>query len=447
MFDRKLFFKLFWPVLIEQALATTIGMVNTMMVSSVGMTAISAVSIVASLNYLIMEIFTCFATGATVIVAQSMGGGDMDRANKTAVQSMTLCVLSAVICCLLFLAFGRSTVNFLFGDAEEEVKQYAEIYLNYSALSYPFLAAFSMASGILRGSGNTRSSMRISILSNAVNVGVGALCIYLLGWGVSGVGVALLASRIVSAFLIIFILYHNDGVNIRKMSLKLERSTVVPVLKIGVPAGIDGFIFNGGKLLIQTFVTELGTAALAANSIAGSITDLINIPGNSLSLVAVTMVGQAVGSGIYGKKLRKIFGSLTGYAIALLVATTLIMVPLLPLITHLYGPPDDVESMVFSVLRMVLLVMPPLWPVAFILPSCIRSTGDSAHVTIVSVLSMWFVRVLGAWFTVRFTDWGLFGIWVFWLLDWVARAIAFLIRARTSPYVSGKRWQERPKNV
>jgi len=445
MFDRKLFLRLLWPVLIEQALATTISMVNTMMVGNVGMTAISAVSIVASLNLLIMNIFTSFATGATVVVAQSIGAGDRNKANKAAGQSMVVCVLSAMVCCLFFLAFGGATVAFLFGEAEELVKQYAKVYLNYSALSYPFLAAFSMASGILRGSGNTRSSMRISILSNAINVGVGALCIYVLGWGVSGVGVALLVSRIASASLIVWILYHNDDVSIRRMSLKLERTTIVPVLGIGVPACIDGLIFNWGKLIIQTFVTALGTAALAANSIAASITDLINIPGNSLSLVAVTIVGQAVGSSIHGKELRKIFRSLIGYATGLLAVTTLIMVPLLPLLIHLYSPPGDVESMIFSVLQFVLVALPILWPAAFILPACIRSTGDSACVTVVSILSMWFVRVLGAWFTVRYTGWGIMGIWLFWCMDWLVRGIAFIIRAKTSPYISGRRWQERGK--
>jgi len=447
MFDRKFFFRLLWPVLIEQALATTIGMVNTMMVSGVGMTAISAVSIVTSLNYLIMNLFTSFATGATVVVAQSIGAGNMERANRTAVQSIVVCVLSAVACGLTFIIFGGATVNFLFGEAEEQVKQYAKVYLNYSALSYPFLAAFSMAAGIMRGSGDTRSPMRISILSNVVNVGVGALCIYLLGWGVTGVGIALLTSRIASAFLIGLILYHNDGVNIRKMSFKPEKAIIAPVLRIGVPAGIDGLIFHGGKLIIQTFVTALGTAALAANSIAGSITELINIPGSSLSLVAVTIVGQAIGSEVYGKELRKTIRLLTGYTILLLMATTLIMLPLLPVVVQFYSPPEDVKDMIFSVLHIVLVVMPFLWPIAFVLPSCIRSTGDSTSVTVVSVLSMWFVRVLGAWFTVHHTGWGLNGIWIFWCADWVVRGIAFIIRSKSSPYISGKRWQERPKNV
>jgi len=446
MFDRKYFLKLLWPVLIEQALSTTIGMINSMMVSGVGMTAISAVSIVNSLNVLITNFFTSFATGATVVVAQSIGAGNLNRANRAAIQSIVVCVLTAVASSMAFIIFGGATVNFLFGEAEEEVKRYAMIYLVYSSLSYPFIAAFSMAAGVMRGCGNTRSPMRISLISNIVDVGTGAICIYLLKWEVTGAGVALLVSRTASALMAFYVLYHSEGVNIRrKKPFKPEKDIIVPVLKIGVPTCVDGLIFNGGKLIIQTFVTALGTAALAANSIAGTITDVVNIPGNSLSLVAVTIVGQAVGAGICGDKLRKTMKSLTGYAILFLLATTAIMVPLLPLLIGLYSPPDDVKAMVYSVLIIMMSAMPVLWPIAFVLPSCIRSTGDATFVMVISVLSMWFVRVLGAWFTVRYTRWALDGIWFFWCADWLVRAVCFVIRARTSPYISGKYRQEQGK--
>jgi Na+-driven multidrug efflux pump len=114
LIKKKDFLRLFWPVLIEQILATTIGMVNTMMVSGVGETAISAVSIVDSLNYVIMNLFIAFATGATVVVAQRVGAKDFNGANDTASQSMTACVGTAAISGALFIIFGPQIVNLLF---------------------------------------------------------------------------------------------------------------------------------------------------------------------------------------------------------------------------------------------------------------------------------------------------------------------------------------------
>ena len=448
MFDKKLFLKLFWPVLIEQVLTTTIGIVNTMMVSGLGIAAISAVSIVDSLNYVIMNLFIAFATGATVIVAQQIGAKNPAGANETAAQSMTVCVLTAIASGLAFILLGFPVINMLFGVAELQVKSNAMIYLNYSAVSYPFLAIYSMAAGILRAGGNTRSPMRASILSNIVNAGVGALCIYVLGMGVAGVGIALLLSRITAAGLLSGILFRNEsGARIKKITFKIRKEIIWPVIHIGLPACVDGLIFNGGKLLIQTLVTSLGTVSLAANGIAGSVTNLTNIPGNSIAIVAVTIVGQAVGSAVIGKEIKKIFLTLNLYAMGLLTISAGILLPLMPLFLGLYSPPAEVKDISLAILRIALVVMPLTWPAAFILPSCIRSTGDAVWITVASILSMWFVRVMGAWITVNFTDWGLIGIWVFWCLDWVVRGAAFVIRTFTSPYISGKVRLQIPKNV
>ena len=439
MFNKKDFFKLFWPVLVEQILGTTIGMVNTMMVSGVGVSAISAVSIVDSLNFVIMNLFIAFSAGGTVVVAQKIVAKKLDEANETASQAMAACVLSAIVSGLAFIVFGNQIINLLFSDAEELVKYDALIYLVYSGISYPFLAIFSIASGILRASGNTKSPMRASLISNIVNVGVGALCIYILKLSVTGAGLALLISRISGAAVLALVLFRPEigSIGIKKISIKLKMAVLLPVLQIGLPACIDGLIFNGGKLLIQTYVTALGTISLAANGVANSINAFINIPGTAISIVGITIVGQAVGAKIFGKQLNKIIKTLVLYAMVLLGIMVVIMMPLLSTFIDLYKPPMEVKSMALAVLYLSLVLMPLTWPVAFILPSCIRSSGDSLFITIVSVLSMWFVRVLGAWFTVTFTNWGLMGIWIFWCMDWVVRGIAFMIRAKTSPYILG----------
>ncbi len=437
MFDIKAFFKLLWPVLIEQILATTIGMVNTMMVSGVGTYAISAVSIVDSVNFVIMNLFIAFSTGATVIVAQRIGARDYKRANESASHSMSACVFAALVSGLAFIFLGNQIINFLFGEAEELVKSNALIYLVFSGISYPFLAIFSMSAGILRASGDTKAPMRASILSNTVNAGIGALCIYVLKLGVTGAGIALLSARVVSAVILFTILLRpGTGVGIKKITVKLKRDILWPVMRIGLPASIDGLIFNGGKLLIQTLVTSLGTVSLATNGVSASVISLINIPGNAIALVAVTIIGQSVGAGIYGKALKKNIFSLVICAMVLLIVMILLIFPLLPFILELYSPPPDVKSYALSILQLVLFFMPFTWPTAFILPACLRSTGDSLYVTIISVLSMWLIRVLGGWISVKHLGLGLTGIWFFWCMDWVARSIIFFFRGRTSRYVN-----------
>ena len=439
MFEKKEFFKLFWPVLIEQILTTTIGMVNTMMVSSVGIEAISAVSIVDSINLVVMNLFIAFATGATVIVAQRIGAKDPDKASETASQAMSACVFIALISGMSFIIFGNQIINLLFAEAEEIIKANAKVYLIFSGISYPFLAISSMSSGIMRASGNTKSPMRASILANIVNAGVGALCIYILKLGVAGAGIALISARVANAVILAVIIFKPDtstGIGIRKVAVKLQKSILWPVMQIGLPACIDGLIFNGGKLLIQTMITSLGTVSLAANGVSGSVMGLINIPGNAISIVAITIVGQAVGAGVFGKVLKKIIRSLVVYAMLLLGVMSLVMLPLVPFILNLYAPPVEVKNMAISILHLVLIFLPLTWPTAFVLSACIRSTGDSLYITIVSILSMWFARVLGGWVSMTYLNWGLMGIWLFWCVDWVVRSIIFIIRTKTSPYIN-----------
>jgi putative MATE family efflux protein len=350
---------------------------------------------------------------------------------------MTACVFTAALCGIAVIIFGNQIITLLFAEAEPLVKSNAMTYLLFSGVSYPFLALFSMAAGILRASGNTKSPLRASILSNIVNVGIGSLFIYVFDLGVTGAGVALLGSRITSAVILALILSRPETeVGIRKVTFKIEKEIIRPVIQIGLPACIDGFIFNGGKLLIQTFVAALGTVSLAANSVASSVTGLINIPGNAISIVAVTIVGQAVGAGIFNKELRKIIKSLIVYASVLLAVMTVVMMPILPAFLDLYAPPQEVKSMALSILHLILIMMPLTWPVAFILPSAVRSTGDSLYITVVSIISMWLVRVLGAWFVVEYTNWGVMGIWIFWCMDWVVRGVAFVLRTLKSKYIN-----------
>lgn len=437
MFNTKTYAKLFWPVLIEQILMTSVGIVNTMMVSSVGVYAISAVSIVDSINFVIMNLFIAFSTGATVAIAQQKGANDNTGANESASQSLFACVLLSLISGILIIFFKDNVIEFLFGEAEVLVKSNAIVYLLYSGVSYPFLATFTISAGVLRASGNTKSPMRISLISNAVNITIGAFCIYFLNLGVTGAGIALLSSRIVSAGILLLNLYNpKSRICIKKIKPRFTKKVLYPVLRIGIPASLDGMIFNGGKLLISTLITSLGTASLGAHGISSSVASFVNIPGNSISIVAVTVVGQAVGSGVYGKDLKKTFRSLILFSMVLLGITSLIMYPAMPFFIDFYNPTSDVKALALDALNLVLIFLPLAWPFSFILNACLRSTGDSLYVTIISVLSMWLVRVCGAWVSEKYFGMGFLGVWLFWCMDWVTRGAMFLVRTKFSPYVN-----------
>ncbi len=433
LYTKKDLLRLFIPAFIEQLLSTAIGVVNTMMVSGLGAFAVSAVGIVDSINIVAMNVFMAVSMGATVVISQHLGSGNNKEASRTATQSISAVLMLSALTGLGLYLFGEQIINSLFGSAEQIVKSAAKTYLICSAISYPFLGLFNVFTGILRANNNFRASMAAAVASNIVNVLVGALCIFYFELGVLGAGLGMISARLFGMLVLVHPLFTDNKINIQGESYKITFKTLKPVLYIGIPAGLDSFVFNGGKLLVQTFITSLGTAALAANTIAGSMNAIINIPGNAVAIVSVSVIGYYAGAGLRDE-LRKMMKKLTLYAMALLGAVSLVFFPFVGSFIRLYEPADDVLKMALHVTYLTLVCIPIFWPAGFIVPACLRSTGDSVFITIVSISSMWLVRVLGGYLMVRYTPLGLMGIWIAWCFDWVTRGIPYCARAISRKY-------------
>lgn len=433
MYSKKELLRLFFPAFIEQFLSTAIGVVNTMMVSGLGAFAVSAVGIVDSINFVAMNLFLAVATGATVVIAQHLGAGNQQDASKTAAQSITSVFILSALTGLGLYVFGQQVIGFMFGDAEPSVKSAAWTYLTCSAISYPLLGLFNIFTGILRANNNFVASMVAIVISNLVNLIVGAVSIFHLNLGVLGAGIGLISARLIGAIILLYPLFKSPKIHIRSVSYKVSFKIMKPVLYIGVPAGLDSLIFNGGKLLVQTIVASLGTAALAANGIAASLNSIINIPGNAVTVVAITVIGYYAGAGMK-QELRKIINKFTLYAMLLLGGVSIIFLPFAAHFLKLYQPTDDVLTMALHITYLTLACIPLFWPAAFIVPACLRSTGDVVYITVVSVLSMWIVRVFGGYVLVKYAHLGLMGIWIAWCFDWVTRGIPFYARVLSRKY-------------
>lgn len=433
MYSRKDLLRLFFPALTEQFLSTAIGVVNTMMVSGLGSYAVSAVGIVDSVNFVAMNLFLAVSTGATVVIAQHLGAHNKEDAAKTAVQSITTVVLLSVLSGLALYIFGRQLINFMFGNAEQAVKAAAWSYLVCSAISYPFLGVFNAFTGILRANNNFRVPMVAVIISNLVNLLVGALFIFYFKFGVLGAGIGLIMARLSGAVLLIYPLFKNPNLPLSNIPYKPTLKILKPVLYIGIPAGLDSIVFNGGKLLVQTLVTSLGTAALAANSIANSFNSLVNVPGNAMVIISVTVVGQYAGAGLKDD-VNKVIKKLTLYAMLLLGVVSLTIIPFIGQILKLYSPTPEVMTLALNVTHLTLICLPVFWPAAFSMPAGLRSTGDVGYVTVVSISSMWIVRVFCAYLLVNLLNMGLMGVWVAWCGDWLVRGVFFYTRVLSRKY-------------
>jgi len=245
LFDNRALFWLLLPIIIEQFLNSLMGMVDTMMVSTVGSEAISAVSLVDSINNLVIQIFSAMASGATIICSQYIGSGDKKESNRAAGQVvLTVFVISISIASFCILG-GKGLLQLVFGSIEDSVMENALVYFMVTVLSYPFLALFSAGSAFYRASGNSKFPTKVSVVSNIINVTGNILFIYGFQWGVLGAAFATLLSRVFCTAVVFYYLRKPKQTIVIRDYLKIRPDIplIVAIMAIGVPSGIENGMF------------------------------------------------------------------------------------------------------------------------------------------------------------------------------------------------------------
>ena len=264
-------------MIIEQFLNSLMGLADTMMVSTVGSEAISAVALVDSINNLVIQIFVAMAAGAAIICSQYIGSGDKEKSNKAAGQVvLTVLAISLSITAFCILG-GERLLRLIFGTVEDSVMKNALIYFMITAISYPFLALFSAGSAFYRAAGNSKFPTKVSILANMINVTGNAFFLYVFHWSVAGVALATLLSRAFSTIVIYYYLRKPRQIIVVKDYLKIRPNMplIVKIMSIGIPSGIENGMFQFGKLAIQSTVSTMGTIVISAQAMT-DILELVN---------------------------------------------------------------------------------------------------------------------------------------------------------------------------
>lgn len=433
--DYRQIFALFFPILIDQAFIIGLNLVNTAMISSSGVSAVSAVNMVDSLNIFLINVFVAVATGGTVVVAQYKGSGNAMMVSRASAATVTSVAMIALAIALLIIGLHQPVLTLLFGSASPEVLESARIYLIGSSTSFLGIAIVQAVCGALRGIGKTRASLALSLIMNLLYVLLNIVFITLLNMGVMGMTLAINIARFAGAACALYYLFKVDAtLHIRLRDLfHFPISMLRKIMFIGLPFAAEQMFFNGGKLLTQVFIVSLGTYAIATNAIGSSLAAVFQIPASALSLTIVTVVGQCIGRGNIAdaRKFIRSFLWLGAFSLALM---GLILMPLYRPLVGLFNPPPEIVNDLFVVLLINTLVQVPLWSISFILPSALRAAGDSRFTSITSMLTMWLFRVILGYIMGIVLGWGILGVWLAMNCEWGVRGAVFLWRFR------GKKW-------
>lgn len=434
LFSNRELANLIGPLVIEQLLAVFVGMADSIMVANVGEAAVSGVSLVDNIMILIINIFAALATGGAVVAGQYIGRKDEKSACKAATQLVWFVSLSAVAIMIL-VYFGKDIIlNQVFGHITAEVKGHADIYLLIVTASIPFIALYNGGAAIFRAMGNSQVSMRVSLLMNAINVIGNAILVFGLRIGTAGVAIPTLISRMVAAIVITVLLCNQTRIlHIeRTLKIRFDGRMIRKILAIGVPNGLENSMFQLGKILVLSLVSTFGTYAIAANAVSNAIALFQILPGMAISLAITTVISQCVGANDY-EQVHYYLKKLLAIIYVAMVGTVALIFLALPLILKAYNLSDQTAAAATNIIHFHGISAMIIWPLSFALPAAYRAAGDAKACMYTSIVSMWIFRIGFSYLVGKYMGLGVFGVWVAMVVDWVVRAICFIIR-----YFNGK---------
>lgn len=429
--------KLIVPLILEQLLAILVGLADTVMISGEGEAAMSGVSLVDTINILLINVFAALATGGAVVAGHFLGQKDSENASRAAWQLLLFGTVTSIVVTVLFIGFHTPLLRIVFGQVETEVMDSAKSYLVLTAISICPLAIYNACAALFRAMGDSKTTMWISILMNGLNVVGNAILIYGVKIGVAGAAISTSFSRIV-AMVIIFIMMFSAkrAINFKgQVTWKMNGDLVKKILHIGVPNGLENSLFQLGKILLLSLVTTFGTYAIAANSICNALAAFNVLPGTAINFALLSVAAVCVGAGEY-EQARYYTRKLMLIAMASVAVVSAVFIIFAPQLVGIYNASAETTELAAQVLRWHAFMAMFFWIPSFTLPNTLRAAGDVIWTMLIAIVSMWAFRIGTAYIFSSNFDFGLLGVWIAMTIDWVFRAICYMVRYR------GNKWEK-----
>ena len=371
-----------------------------------------------------------------MVVSQYIGSKDGANSNLAAGQLYTLAFLFSLVCMAATLVWNRPLLGLLFGQVEPDVMEASAIYLRISAYSYPFLALYNAGAALYRCMSKTKVTMQISLVMNAINVAGNAILIFGLGFDVAGVAIPTLVSRTVAAVVIVWLLF-NEKLELHLSDIRafrFEKRVMRNIFRIAIPSGVENGMFHFGRLILFSLISTFGTASITANAIGNTMGNFHVFAGQAICMGLTTVVSQCVGAGAYDRA-RYYMKKLTVVAYTVMGIVNLTLILCIPLILRVYDVAPEAAVLARKIMLLHGSSAIVLWMPSFMIPYFLRAAGDATFTMVVSMITMWLVRVLGAYVIGRYLGYGVVGVWfAHAILDWATRSVIFYARYRSGKW-------------
>jgi len=425
------------PGVLDSLSIMFINMLITALISSNGESSVAAVSLVGPITGMIVYVFSGISSGGTVVVAQCCGKRDEKMKKCSIGITIWVTVLIGLIVCIPMLIFPRQLLLLLYPHAEAEVMNKASIFLSGCVWSIIVFTLYTAIFAVLRGLGESRKCLILSIIINVAYLLFSILFLNVLNLDIYGSVYALFLARLIGMLAaVVALFYWHPPVRMKiKEIFAFDRSLLRSTLKIGIPMSFEQMFISLSGIVSGMYMVALGTTAIATNAITNSLLGLLYAPSMSVGGLSVAVVGRCVGACKtdeavqYGKRCNQI-------ALALLVLFSLVFYPLLPLLLRQYNPSAEAYSMVTKILYASIPALFIFWPASYIMPSTLRAVSDAVYPTVVTLTVLWVITIALGYVLAIPAGLGLWGVWIATWTSWIVRATCFQLRFRLKKWGS-----------
>lgn len=434
--------KIAWPVFLELLMGSLFGMVDMVMLGRSGddittAASIAAVGVANQLIFLGLSLVQSLNVGGTTMVARYIGAKREDRIESVVKHVIILTELLLVIP-IVYIGIGLTAPAMRFFGAQQDTIQIGSGYFRVVSLGFIFQAFNFAIFASIRGSGDTKTPMKINIFSNLFNVFGNAVLIYgLMGFprlGVLGAGISTALSQVVASIMLIrVVLNEKNIVHIKiRNKFRFDKDIIYNLVKIGIPASMEQLAMRIGILVFTRIIASLGTVAYATHQICVNILNLSFNPGQAFGISASSLTGRSLGEENPEKAERyiKTCGRI-GTVIAIFMGVVFFFFG--KFLASLYTSNKEVVLEAANVLKLVAFIQ-PFQCSQLIIAGGLRGAGDTVWTLVSTFIGMLVIRIIGTYIFVIKMGMGLSGAWLAMLIDQFVRWILILIRFRTGKW-------------
>ena len=379
-----------FPLLIGNVFQQFYNTVDTWVVGNyVGNEAFAAVGSVGVITNVLIGLFTGFASGAGVVIAQYFGAGKYEAVKKSIHTSIVFTFWLGIVFTVAGIAMTPLMLRLT--NTDPDVIPYAKQYLSVYFAGIMSLMMYNLGAGILRAVGDSKRPFIYLVICALVNVVLDLLFVVVLKMEVIGVALATVISQCISVVLIAIAMFRSDScTKIVIKDLKIDRDMLKKIIKIGLPSSIQIALTQFSNVFVQSYINGFGKDYMSAWTAYSKIDQLILLPMQSISLASSTFVGQNLGKK-QSERARK--GVSTAMFISI-ISTAVLMIPVLVFAPGLVEIFNDTPNVIEYGALLLRYITPfyLLCCVNQILVGAIRGAGDSKATMIMLLASFVFFR-------------------------------------------------------